>query len=588
MLLAFPARPGGSFPVVRAAAAISLGILVMVATYLVADNLTREREATRADLRMEFYRSTLVSALEQYQHLPFILARDPQISGALAGGDVQAVNLRLEAFADEAGVDAIYLMDRSGLTIAASNWADTQTFLGQNYGFRPYFLDAIGGGEGEFFAIGATTSRPGYFVSGPVRGAEGDIGGVIAIKIGLQPLTQSWRNAGERVFVANSQGVIVLASDPGWLYRTLTDLGPDERREIETRRQFGSEPLTRLPWETLPDGRVRLDGATFLRRTVPVEQLGWQMHYLADTRRATEQIRTVMLVVGILFSLGVATLLYLRARRVRTALKQSQEDRRQLRGLNSELEREIEVRRQAEKDLEAAQRTLEQTSKLAALGQLSASVTHELGQPISAMQNYIASARMSDRQDMEAFTTRMEKIARRMDNVTRQLRFFARPGTEAMDVFDLRSSVQGAVELVQPDLSRAGIALKTDLPPDPVRVRGQRLRLEQVLVNLLRNAIDAVLGQPDPSIGVSMAQAASTARLCIQDNGPGVSGDVRDRLFEPFATTKASGQGMGLGLAISAAIVKEHGGEIACRDGGASGAVFEVILPVADGGDGAD
>ncbi len=151
-------------------------------------------------------------------------------------------------------------MDGDGQTIAASNFDRPGSFLGQNYGFRPYFREAIAGGTGRFHAIGATTGLPGYFIADPVRGADGEIAGAIAIKVDLSVLEESWRNSGEQVLLANADGVVLLASDPAWQYRALYPLSEAQRAEIEAARQFTGQPLDPLDWSFEEAGRRGLAG----------------------------------------------------------------------------------------------------------------------------------------------------------------------------------------------------------------------------------------------------------------------------------------------------------------------------------------
>ncbi|WP_198671162.1 sensor histidine kinase [Oceanibium sediminis] len=558
-----------------------LCVASVVAAYLVAHRVSSESAQARARSQAVFYKSTLDAALERPAALPHILARDAAVIDALERDDGNGLNRRLEGFAEAAEVDAIYLMDRNGDTIAASNWRETVTFLGQNYGFRPYFRAAISGTPGEFFAIGATSGLPGYFVAEPVRGGAGAILGVVAIKIDLNRLADIWRAAGERVLVVNPDGIVVLASDPRWRYQTIAPLGATRRAALSAARQFGEEPLSPLNWIVREPGLVAVEGREYLHHMVPVGRLGWQVHYLGDLAPVRERARIAMgvsiFVLGLILAAGLAA----RTRRIRTALRISQDDRRALRGLNEELGREIEERRRAEARLEAAQSELAAASRLAALGQLSASVTHELGQPLSAMRNYIVSLRMNGAgEDIGKFTQRMEKVISRMEALTRQLKFFARPGEEGLASLDLREVIAEAGEMMSADARAMGLRLPAPGALPALSVRGNRLRLEQVVVNLLQNARDATRGMPRPEVTVTLEQVGARAELRVADNGAGIDDSIRDAMFEPFASTKASGDGMGLGLSISRAIVRDHNGSLTAAPRPGGGSVFTISLPL--------
>lgn len=558
------------------------GLLVAaVPLFLVSRSYFETLELQRAQSRVSLYRSTLVSALERYQHLPFVLARDPFVIAAAEGRGRAALNERLAAFAAEADLDAIYLMDTAGLTIAASNHDQPLTFLGENYGFRPYFRSALAGERGQFFGIGATTSRPGFFIAEPVRGDDGAVIGVVALKLDLSGLEAAWAEGGETVFVSNQDGIVLLSSDPAIRYRALVPVSEARRAEIRARRQFGKEPLTPLDWEVAQASYADLGGRSYLHVTARVAMPEWTLHYLADARAVLARAWLAVIGAAIVAVLLLAIGLYLRTRRVRLALSESQAARRKLQAANTELAREIEERREAERRLEDARSELARASKLAALGQLAASVTHELGQPISAMKNYLAAAELDTRDaDTGETLRRLSTILARMEGLTRQLRFFARPGGEQLASLDLKEVWKEVQTLIAPDADALGVTIHEALPAAPVMVRGDRLRLEQVMVNLCRNAILAMSDTPRRNLTVAIEVAEGRAVLAVRDTGPGLRGETLEHLQEPFVTTRASGEGMGLGLAISTEIVREHDGHLAARDLQEGGAEFTVTLPV--------
>jgi len=538
-------------------------------------------EYERAQSRVSLYHSTLISALQRFQHLPFIMARDPYVIAGAAGVDREGLNRRLADFANSANLDAIYLMDNTGLTVSASNFADEVTFLGQNYGFRPYFKDALGGKRGEFFGIGATTLKPGYFIAERVVDENNNVLGVIALKLDLSDLTRSWREGGETVFAANSDGVVVLSSQENWRYNTLYPISMDRRKNIGAERQFASEELLRLDWQKQENNRAEMNGRTFIYSSVPVLPIGWTLYFLADENRVWERVWFTMIGAAIIAMALVVLAIIMRAKRIRMALKHSQADRRELRGANALLALEIDERRMAERRLEKARNELSRSSKLAALGQLSASVTHELGQPISAMQNYLKAAEF-DRDNDERKNTieRLGGIARRMVSITRQLRFFAQPDQSPMEVVDLVRVWKGAFNLVEADIKQQQIKLVFHSDHKKIMVLGNRLRLEQVLINLIRNSIAAMHDCEEKTIEVTITTDEEKALVIVSDNGHGLGAQTIEQIKEPFHTTKASGKGMGLGLAISSAIISEHNGQLLACNGAISGAVFTMELPL--------
>jgi two-component system C4-dicarboxylate transport sensor histidine kinase DctB len=284
------------------------------------------------------------------------------------------------------------------------------------------------------------------------------------------------------------------------------------------------------------------------------------------------------------FALILSLLFYVVSRRawLQTALAERESD--ELRQLNLRLQREIAAREKAQKDLTVAEQTLAQSSKLAVLGEMSAAVSHELNQPLAAMKTYLAGARllMTRRRPEEALVSvqRIDDLIDRMGAITRQLKSYARKGGDAFEPIDLRACVAGAVSMMEPRLRERRVLVVRTLPKDPVRVMGDRLRLEQVIINLMRNAVDATRDVNAPQIDLILTQG-DTVTLTVKDNGSGIA--EIDKIFEPFYTSKKAGEGVGLGLAISSGIVADHGGRLTARNLPEGGAAFDIALPVMAG-----
>ncbi len=541
----------------------------------------RAQDVAKASARMSLFQSSVEAELQRFAHLPFVLSLDPVVIETLRSGRSARVNARLSAFARRAGIDAIYLMDTTGLTLAASNAGTPASFVGQNYAFRPYFQSALAGRQGQFFGIGATTGVPGYFFAEPVRDPEGAVLGVIAIKIDLAALQDSWFQAGARIILANSDGVALLASDPDWRFRALQALDQDQRARIDLSRQFGDRPLTLLDWQVSDSGQSAvIGGDRFLYLSAAGLPNDWTLHYFAsdDQAQTSAWLTTgaMLLISGVLF-IGFQVQ---RMRRIGAALKRSEGEEALLRATNERLAVEIEERRAAEARLQKTQAELERAGRLAALGQLASSVTHELGQPIAAMRNHLAAAELQGASS--PLTDRLQALTDRMEGITRQLKFFSRKGRDNFEPLDLRSAMQAALGLVEPNLQVSGVDLQVNLPEDPVRLTANRLRIEQVMTNLLRNALDATEDTDAPEIQIAMGQEADSVWFEVVDNGHGLGAQSLDELKEPFATTRESGQGMGLGLTISAGIINDHDGQMTAENRAGGGAVFRVRFPRVD------
>ncbi|MGB0905632.1 MAG: ATP-binding protein, partial [Mangrovicoccus sp.] len=366
--------------------------------------------------------------------------------------------------------------------------------------------------------IGSTTGTPGYFLSELIADARGQPLGVITVKISFAELENSWQTAQEPVFLANSDGVILLASDPDWRYHSLAPLTGEQRARIAADQQFRDEPLLAL---SVDKGLNLTDEDAPLHLVSKDLPHGWSLHYIPNDDRATNRaLLFTAMVVGLVGLLAYVAL-FRRARRIRAALGRSEREEAQLRQANEALAVEIAERQRAEDQLRHAQTELEQTSRLAALGQLAASVTHELGQPIAAMRNHLAAAEFRP-PDLGEFTHRLNGLVDRMEGITRQLKFFATPDMDPFETVDLRDVLAGSLALLHHNIAAQGAELTMSQDDRPMELRGSRLRLEQVITNLLRNALDACEDCDPPKIQIELGQSAHSIWIEIRDNGHGL------------------------------------------------------------------
>jgi len=558
----------------------SLLFLVFAAgAFVLSQRYFRSEEVTRAEGRLSLYRSTVVAELDRFSHLTFVLARDPFVMETASGGPTAPLDGRLASFANQSGLDAIYLMDFEGLTISASNAGSASSFVGQNYSFRPYFQEAMEGGQGRFYGIGATTGLPGYFIADSVVSDLGEALGVIAIKIDLTRLENSWREGGEQVLLTNADGVVLLASNPDWRYRSLTALDAGQRQAIAATRQFPGQALDPLDWREGGGNSAIIGGADVIHVMSDALPHGWQLHYFASVDPVTTR-SWLATVIAVVIAGGVA-LVFLMRRNAQTqaALTALEAEEAELRRAYDLLAVEIDDRRAAERRLERTRDELSRASRLAALGELAASVTHELGQPITAMRNHLAAAEMGG--GAQAIP-RLAGLVERMEGITRQLKFFSNPGEDALKPVDLGHAMREALKLVAPNVEKHDVNLVEEIDDTSAIIQGNALRIEQVMVNILRNAIDAMDDAGGRDLTVRVGTSGGMGWFEVADRGHGLGQASLSDLQEPFVTSRESGQGMGLGLAISAGIVKEHHGTMTARNRTGGGATFRVEIPLAD------
>jgi two-component system C4-dicarboxylate transport sensor histidine kinase DctB len=597
------ARPGrGNLMLVLILVLCMIAVVMGAGAWVESRELNALGEATRQ--RLEVQALSLSNAVARFEYLPYTVALNPDLAQLATHPSDTAladtVNRYLEQVNREAGSTVLYLMDRDGTTVAASNWQTDESFKGLNFGFRPYFVDAAAGGFGRFYGVGTTTGRPGYFMATPVRSGSRVIG-VVAVKVSLDALEASWSHAVDRVAVFDRHGVAFLSGEPAWRLKAREPLSESQLKEVRRVRQYGRNDIELLNWRTLrtlapgmrvlhTDTRASDRLALAIDRHMPIQD--WTVTLLADhsgVSTATSQARIAAALLCAVLTLA-AWVWRLRRRRsaeqqaARLALEDAHAGLERmvtartadLVQANRALQSEVSERGRAERELRAAQQELVQAAKLAVVGQMAAGVTHELNQPLSALDAlaaatsaYLAQSRVDAASDN---LSRMRDLVARMGRITGQLRSFSRRSEGLVESVVLSDALSNACFLVDQPLRQHGVSLDRSAVPATLRVAFDPTRLEQVLVNLLRNAIDATRGRADPAIVVSALQTGGRVRLSVRDNGSGISPETWPRLFDPFFTTKPSGEGLGLGLAISQSIA---------RDCGAS--LQAVQLPVSEG-----
>lgn len=554
---------------------------VLVQLFLELDGDSIDRKAAE---RLTLYRQTILGEYQKYRYLPYMIARDPRATSALGlGQPVESANRFLQEMAENSGVELLYVMNAEGTTLAASNWQDDLSLVGRNYGFRPYFKSALEGNEGHFFAIGATSDEPGLFLARPTPVAGKPLG-VAVVKVDMGPLEDAWAEGGETVFASDANGVIFLSSQSDWRYRTLAPLPDEVRRTIESTRQYAGrdlKPVSDRPVEARQ--QLVIDGRTYRHNAADVGLLGWTLHFLVpveETRKSVLPIWAAAITLCLIYSVIV---LVLRGRRLRKASVLLRQESADLKELNTRLVEEVQERRRVERELLEAQRGLARSSRLAAVGEMSAAVVHELSQPLSALRMFVAGTRkFLEKGDTHTAAENLDEIdglQMRMANLTQELKRFARPGESRIEKTDLRESVRVAEKIVRPRFEETGVVLDLDLPPEPLEAETAPLRIEQILVNLLRNGADAAAGEENGRVSLRAECLDDQVVLQIADNGPGIPEDLRERIFDPFFSTKASSGGMGLGLAISIRLAEDLGGGLSVRSNAPKGAVFELRLP---------
>ena len=554
-------------------------------------NHAKEQALQQAEERLNLYASSFEGAINRYEYLPWLVAQTPDVRRLLEEASVDLVNRVNQFLLDTRNTsmaDEVYLMDSSGLTLVSSNFLTPETFVGNNYQFRPYFSDAIRTGKGEFFAIGTTTGLPGYFMSEQVLSEQGTDLGVAVVKVDLEPLQADWQLAGEKVFVSDTNRIILLSSHPEWRYRYLDPLSDQQLDDLRRNRQFDGVNLSPLGNSSRQDilNMPSKEGktASYLNRSIELSRPGWRLHYLVAVEPLYQFALLSASVVFILYVLVLTAILWMRerSRRAMAAVKAEQ----RLRALNDTLEDQV-IERTSElqkrtTELERIQRELVQSEKLAALGIMAAGLSHELNQPLTAVKTYAASGKkLIAKGAMEQAEITLDKImtlTSRMSDITSQLKVFVRQAPPQHLKADWSARIAFVLDMLEHRIQQQKVAIKLDVPSNAI-VKADDARIEQILVNLMSNALDALADSSSPELAIHLHQANQGWCLQIKDNGNGFSHDQIKHLFEPFYSTKKVGQGMGLGLFICYGLIQDLGGSIRAESKPSGGALFEVWLP---------
>jgi len=595
-------------------------ILLMIAlgyvTYLYSEKNAIKALGENGQRQLELHARTVESEINKYNYLPSVLELESNVSDLLNNPSAELrsrVNDYLEGLNRRSRSRAIYVLDTTGRVLATSNWRDADSYLGEDLSFRAYYQDAIRGLPGRFYGIGSTTGEPGYYLAHGLE-EKGKIIGVAVIKVRLEALEERWQRARLEAFVSDENGIIILSSDPARRLKSVRPLTAEIKERLARSLQYYWWPLNELvplERESIADGVEKL---TF-PANISVDHEHTVVSYLAQTRELAdtpwhltlltplEDLRREAANQGMLVAVACALVAFLliawnERRKVistrlaaREALEQANNELERritdrtadLRASNERLKGQIRERRQAEETLRQAQDELIQAGKLAAIGQMSTSIAHELNQPLAALRTLSGNTvRFLERGALDTASANLRTIndlVDRMGRITASLRAFARRGEDKGQA-SLSKAVDAALQLLAARLDNASLELHQQI--DDVELAIDQTRLEQILVNLIGNALDAMQAQPLPILWLEGDVFEGRYRLRVRDNGHGIDAEARKHLFEPFFTTKPGEQGLGLGLTLSASLAAAAGGTLNAEDPAEGGTMFVLVLPLVD------
>ena len=590
-------------------AVLSLFVLILWQTAHWSRQLALENLQQQNQHQLKLFVANLEGQLEKYEFLPELLATNSLLLNFLQNpndvNSINALNRYLETINEVANASDTYLMNAEGWTIAASNWLSERPFIGRNFSYRPYFQEAMQGKLGRYFALGSTSNKRGYYFAYPVRDKE-KIQGAVVMKIELLSFEESWSPLKEEFAVTDPDGVIFISTNDAWRYKSLYPLDKAVIERIHSSRRYGNAEIGTLgitrkdqlseQVQVVNMGEPRHADHLMLMQEMP--EAGWRVHTFASLNLVNSQVLKSLLFVTILYVAVVLLVLYLfqRSRRIKERerfekrAKQVLERRvkertADLTAVNTRLLREIEEHRRTDETLRQTQNELIQAAKMATLGQMSSGINHELNQPLAAIRSYTDNARAllaRDRPDEASWNLeQIGELTERMAKISRQFKVFSRKTSGRIVSVSLQAVIGNALKIVGPQLKDTETELRSELPGEEVYVMSDMVQLEQVLVNLITNAVHAVELQAERWIEIGVRTGQGKATIEIRDNGPGIEKANLERIFDPFFTTKSEDRGLGLGLSISYRIVEIMQGTLTAGNHAEGGAVFTLQLDLA-------
>ncbi len=583
--------------------AASLAVIAasaFVSQYVWKESGLRSLQAIN-EQRVQLVAGAVKAEISRQDHLPFVLSLDPDVRNALAAprdaGRLGELSRKLTQISRAAEARALYVIGPDGTVLASDDWEAADTLVGRDLADRPYFSKAVEAGESSYLGIEPGSNRVRYYLAQSV--IDGSLLGTAVVRIEFDTLEAAWERAGERILVTDPRGIVFLASDPAYKYRAFepTSASPGAAADASHYPGVLAAAIDAVIVERRgADSIIRLqapgDQTTYLYRSMALPEYGWTIHRLTDLTSVHEDQRDGAIIGGAISALIISLVLYVIARHrayvaakeVGARLKREVAERtRELSESNTSLQTEIDEHRRTEARLRTTQNELVQAGKLAALGQMSAAIAHEINQPLAAIRTFMASTKIfAKRGELSQVTGNLDLIAAladRMAAITAHLKTFARksePGR--LEPVLVARALEGAFFLIESQIKAAGVRIEKELQAD-LWVIGSAVQLEQVILNLLRNALDALAGMQEPWIGIRLRASAETVSIVVADNGPGVPPPQLDRIFDPFFTTKPVGKGLGLGLSITYGIVQDFDGQIRAANRPEGGAELTVELP---------
>ncbi len=579
-----------------------------------------------SNTRLDLFASVVEARVRRLEPIPATVGLHPSVVRLLQApspGHAAAATDYLSRLNAHLGSEAVFVLDVQGVVRASSNTAvEDDSQLGHAVSERPYFLESLAGRSTRHFAIGSG-GQPGYFAAHPIHDGASVIG-VAAIKIGLDSLSSTWSTLNAPALVVDANQVVILSSQPAWRYTAMTPLTPEQRVDLQLSRIYGEVRLADFPrpltlsldeesqevqgFLAVPDSGAPASSdlvpsaAGYLVLGRALDGMDWRVLTFSNLAGVRQQALADA-AGGALGVLALALLALYVAQRRRTErqkrlakalLEQANADLEAQVGLRTQeltdavtrLGQEVAERRQTESNLREAQDELVHAGKMAVLGQLAASITHELTQPLGGIRTLAGNAAEFVRRGRPEIAQDnlqiVSQLVDQMAGIIEPLKGFSRKSVARPEAVDPAHALARALFLFQWRLDNERVTVDNRCQPGAWTVWCDANRLQQVLVNLVSNALDAMRDSPDKRLSLYALGDAQqgTVSVHVQDSGKGLSDADLAHMFQPFYTTKSHGAGLGLGLVICRDIAAEFGGDLQATHAPGGGACFVLRIPM--------
>lgn len=551
---------------------LGLGLLLWLAVWFEELRLTNTMQS-----QLQGKTDELDRQLSQLAVVPRLLAKHPVINTALVAPSTNTVaqaNVALHNAQVASGSSFAFIMDTQGTTVAASNFQDSISFVGINYGFRPYFKGAISSDEATFFAVGATTGVPGYFIANPIK-HNGEIVGVVVVKSELAGLLDSWQQLPYHWLAVDELGVVILSTSSKYLYTSTSILDENAKSLIDSDRRY--VPIEHASFEVESSSRIsyrsKSKDQSFLVQRRPLSTENWELQLILEQWRVLLNALLYVLAIG---AAGIMAALGYRNFRTQKRLAAAEQ--------RHALQLEVEVE-QRTAELRSAQQALISESNFAMLGRMSGAINHEINQPLTSLRLNLATLRSlfdkpePDINELRKIVVDSDRTTKRIGRVVTTLRSLSvQQQTDHTDL-DVTRLVDDVVETIRRERPAASQTLHLKIDRVGHSVRGNAVLLQQALLNLLYNAFDSVLDESEPSVVVDVQASTEFIEFNIVDNGCGVKTELQTSLFKPFVSDSKRTTGMGLGLTLAELIADDHEGQLVYSPRETKGSIFILKIP---------